>query len=260
MGKHILGIDVGGSGIKGAIVDITTGELVSERFRLKTIQPATPLSLAGQIKEIVKHHHWKGLSGVGFPAVVDKGFIYSASNIHKDWINTNIHELLNGPNSNKIQIVNDAGAAGLAEVNFGAGKGRNGKVLLLTLGTGIGSALFLNGDLISNTELGHVYLQGHKKVAEKYASNAVREREELSWPDWAKRVDEYLVHINSLFYPDLIILGGGVSKHFEKYSNYFTLIDKIVPAQLKNNAGIVGAALYAESVYQDVSKTKGAKT
>ena len=243
----ILGIDVGGTGIKGGVVDITNGKLTTERYKVGTIQPATPSSVTDQINHIIDHFNWKGPVGVGFPAVVDNGMLYSAANIHKDWINTNIEDLLNTNPSQKTFVVNDADAAGLAEVKFGVVKGVKGKCLLLTIGTGIGSALFKDGQLISNTEFGHLYMQGHQKIAEKYASNAAREREDLKWKVWAGRYNEYLNYVNSLCYPDLIILGGGISKHFHKYGEYFDLKDKVVPAELKNFAGIVGAALYADT-------------
>lgn len=245
--NHILGIDVGGTGIKGGIVDINIGELITERYKVGTIQPATPGSVVEQIHHIVDHFDWKGKVGVGFPAVVDNGMVYSAANIHKDWINTHIMNLLNTSDETQYYVVNDADAAGLAEARFGVAKGHKGKVLLLTIGTGIGSALFLNGNLVSNTEFGHVHLKGHKKIAEKYASNAAREREDLKWKEWAARYNEYLNFINSLCYPDLIVLGGGISKHFNKYGDYFDLKDKVVPAELKNFAGIVGAAIYADA-------------
>jgi len=243
----ILGIDVGGTGIKGGVVDLTNGELTTERYKVGTIQPATPSSVADQIKHIIDHFQWKGNIGVGFPAVVDNGMVYSATNIHKDWINTHIENLLNTDPNQKVFVVNDADAAGLAEVKFGVAKGVKGKCLLLTIGTGIGSALFKDGELITNTEFGHLYLPGHKKIAEKYASNAAREKEKLKWKAWAARYNEYLNHVNRLCYPDLFVLGGGISKHFNKYGHYFDLKDKVVPAELKNYAGIVGAALYAET-------------
>lgn len=242
----ILGIDVGGTGIKGGIVDIIKGEMVSERFKVATQQPATPTSVVAQIFEIINHFTWTGSVGIGFPAVVDNGVVYSASNIHDDWINTRISDLLNRDGRSNIFIANDADVAGLAELNFGVAKGRKGKVLLLTIGTGIGSALIVNGQLVTNTELGHLYMKGHKKIAEKYASNAAREREELKWKAWAKRFNEYLNYVNHLCYPDLIVLGGGISKHFHKYGDHFDLQHKVVPAELKNFAGIVGAALYAQ--------------
>lgn len=245
--NQILGIDVGGTGIKGGIVDLSKGELITERYKVGTIQPATPTSVVEQIKHVIDHFEWTGPVGVGFPAVVDNGMVYSASNIHNDWINTDIMGLLNQNESQKIFVVNDADAAGLAEVKHGVAKGRKGKTLLLTIGTGIGSALFHDGHLISNTELGHLYLKNHKKIAEKYAGNATREREELKWKAWAKRFNEYLNHVNRLCYPDLIVLGGGISKHFAKYGEHFDLKDKVVPAELKNFAGIVGAAIYADT-------------
>lgn len=246
MQNHILGIDVGGTGIKGGIVDLLKGELVTERYKVATIQPATPISVAKQVRDMIDYFEWSGPVGVGFPAVVDNGMVYSASNIHKDWINTHIEKLLNRTDQQNIFVVNDADAAGLAELEYGVAKGVKGKVLLLTIGTGIGSALMVNGQLVSNTELGHLYMKGHKKIAEKYASNAAREREELKWKSWGKRYNEYLNFVNSLCYPDLIVLGGGISKHFSKYSEYFDLKDKVVAAELKNFAGIVGAAIYAK--------------
>lgn len=237
----ILGIDVGGSGIKGAIVDVTTGQMLSERHRIPTPQPAKPKAIAQTVRELVKHFAWKGPIGMGFPAAIQRGVALTASNIDKAWIGTNVQTLMQEKTGCSVKVVNDADAAGLAEVAFGGGTGKDGLAILLTIGTGIGSALIQNGVLIPNSELGHLKFKGD--IAERYASDAARKREDLTWKEWAKRFDEYLNHINRLFYPDLIILGGGASKKFDRYQEHFTIATEVVPAKLLNRAGIIGAAL-----------------
>ena len=237
----ILGIDIGGSGIKGSIVDINKGKLVEDRHRIPTPQPATPKAVAMTVNKMVKHFKWKGPVGCGFPAAIQQGIARTASNIDDKWINTPVNELFTQVTKCPVKVVNDADAAGLAEVAFGAGKGKMGVVLLLTVGTGIGSALIHNGHLVPNTELGH--LKFHGGIAEHYAADSIRKREELTWKQWGKRFDEYLNHVYRLFYPDMIILGGGASKRFKKFEDYLTVDTDIAPAQLLNNAGIIGAAM-----------------
>jgi len=238
----VLGIDIGGSGIKGAPVDLETGELVSPRYRIPTPNPAKPELVAEVVKQIAQHYGWTGKIGCGFPAVVRKGKVYTAANVHKSWIGANAEDLFSTATACSTRVINDADAAGLAEMAFGAGKGWNkGVVLLLTLGTGIGSAIFIDGRLLPNTEFGHLQIRG--KDAEKRASDAARQAKELSWVNWASRLNEYLQIMEALLSPDLIILGGGVSKEFERFAGYLNLRADVVPAQLLNQAGIVGAAL-----------------
>ncbi|MCB0568177.1 MAG: ROK family protein [Phaeodactylibacter sp.] len=243
--RHILGIDVGASGIKGAVVDIETGELLNERIRLETPEPSTPKAMAKTFAELVRAHNWKGLVGCGFPSIVKKGIAYSAANISKEWIGQNIIEIFSLASKCPVEVLNDADAAGLAEMSFGLGKGVEGTVLLITVGSGLGSALFIDGRLVPNTELGHIYLEGQKSVAEAYASNNARKRENLSWEEWGQRFNEYLTHLDRTFNPDLILLSGGVSKRFDKYENFITTETPVKPAKLLNAAGTIGAAAYA---------------
>jgi polyphosphate glucokinase len=246
MAKNLLlGIDVGGSGIKGGLVDVSKGELVSERFRLATPQPATPKAMAKTFAAVVEHFDYKGAIGCGFPAIIKKGVAHSAANIDKKWINTNAAGLFSEASGCKVTVVNDADAAGLASSYFGLGKGRKDVVLFLTIGSGIGSALFMGGKLIPNTELGHVYLKGQDEIAEKFAADSARKREGLSWEDWGKRFNVYLRHIDRLLSPDLVILGGGASKHFAKYEACLEVAAQVEPSHMKNMAGIIGAAVCA---------------
>jgi polyphosphate glucokinase len=243
---EILGIDIGGSGIKGASVDIATGALTAERYRLPTPQPATPDAVADTVAEVVRHFAWKGPIGCALPAVIKDGVAYSAANIDHSWIGADGQQLFKKITKRRTYLLNDADAAGIAEMAFGAGKGQGGIVLMVTFGTGIGSALFVDGCLVPNTELGHLEVRG--KDAERRASNRIRQRRDLSWRKWAARVDEYLGRLEALFSPDLFIIGGGVSK---KHAQFLPLLNRrtsVVPAQLLNDAGIVGAALAARSI------------
>jgi polyphosphate glucokinase len=242
--KRILGIDIGGSGIKGAPVDIKTGKLTELRHRIPTPIPATPESVALVIKRIVEHFGWKGPVGCGFPAVVQNGVVKTAANIDKSWIGVNAQELFTKTTGLPTIVLNDADAAGMAEVKYGAGKKFKGTILLVTVGTGIGSVVFSKGKLLPNTEFGHIILNG--KDAELYASDAVRKNENLDWDVWAKRFDEYLHELERLLWPELIIIGGGVSKKKKKYADYLTVKSKVVAAKLQNEAGLVGAALAAK--------------
>ncbi|MEU4028818.1 polyphosphate--glucose phosphotransferase [Streptomyces anulatus] len=241
---EIFGVDIGGSGIKGAPVDLDRGDLARERHKVLTPHPATPKGVAGCVAEVVGYFDWTGPVGITFPGVVTDGITRTAANVDKGWIDTDARTLLGERIGQPVTILNDADAAGVAEMTFGAGKGRAGTVIMLTFGTGIGSAVFTDGRLVPNTELGHLELHGHD--AEKHASTKAKEDEDLSWQHWAHRVQKYLLHVEMLFSPELFIIGGGVSRKAEKF---LPLIEKVraemVPAQLQNNAGIVGAAMAA---------------
>lgn len=242
----VLGIDFGGSGIKGAVVDTETGELVTERLRLATPEGARPLDVAGVVTEIIKRFDWKGLVGMGYPGVVMHGEIFTAANVDKGWIGINAEEMFSEATGTHFFVLNDADAAGLAEMRFGIGKEfQKGVVLFLTIGTGIGSAFFNDGVLFPNTELGHLEVRG--KDAERRASDATRQRKELGWEEWAARLQEVLATYENLFWPDLIVLGGGVSKEWKEFGKLLTLRTKVMPARLLNQAGIIGAALFAEN-------------
>ena len=243
---HILGVDIGGSGIKGAIVDTVKGELVTERHRIETPQPATPEAVAAALAQLVIHFSWHGPVGCGFPAAIQHGIARTAANISPSFIGINVDKLFSEATKCPCYSLNDADAAGMAEMHFGEGAGQAGVVLLITIGTGLGTVFFTDGALLPNTELGHLYLKNGKK-AEHYASDAVRQREELSWKRWGKRFNKYLILMEELFWPDLIILGGGASKKFDQFKEKITVEAPVKPAAFLNQAGIVGAALYAQS-------------
>jgi polyphosphate glucokinase len=236
-----LGIDVGGTGIKGAPVNRDTGAMLNPRYRIPTPRPAKPNAVAEAVAQVVRHFGWQGPVGCGFPSVIRGGMTMTAANIHKKWIGTNAAELFTQATGCPTCLINDADAAGLAEMAFGAGKDRLGTVLMVTIGTGLGTALFTNGQLLPNTELGHIQIDG--RDAEWGASDAARRREKLGWKEWAQRFDRYLRALEALVWPDLIILGGGTIKKAEKFFPYLTVQAEVVPAQLLNEAGIVGAAL-----------------
>lgn len=241
----VLGIDIGGSGIKGAIVDIETGIFLEERYRIPTPSPSKPNLVIEVIKQIVDHFNWTGEIGAGFPGVVRRGVIETAANVSKDWIGQNLSKLISDATGNKTVVLNDADAAGLAEMRFGSGKQyENEYVLFLTIGTGIGSALFSQRELWPNSELGHLVIKG--KEAEKRASDGVRDDKRLSWKRWGIRLSKVLKVYDNLLNPDVIILGGGVSKKFDLYGKYLKKVKtKVIPAELLNQAGIVGAAMAA---------------
>lgn len=243
MAEEILGIDVGGSGVKGAPVNVETGELTAERFRIRTPQPATPDALTTTIADVAKHFNWQGKIGVGFPAAIKNGVAYTAANIDPAWIGTNGQALIEAKTGCSVRMLNDADAAGLAEITFGAGKGIPGTVIMVTLGTGIGVGMYVNGTLVPNTELGHMIIRG--KDAERRASAGARERKGYSWERWGKLLTEYFHELERLFWPDLFIVGGGVSDEWEKMKPYIDINTPIVPATMVNLAGIVGAALAA---------------
>ncbi len=238
-----FGIDIGGSGIKGAPVDLTTGSLAADRHRIPTPQPSTPDAVADVVAQVVAHFGWEGPVGVTFPAVVTHGITRTAANVDKSWIGTDAERLFSDAVGQAVTVVNDADAAGVAEVAFGAARGRDGVVIVTTLGTGIGSALLLDGQLVPNTELGHLEIDGAD--AETRASDAAREREDLSWERWAQRLQRFYGHLEFLFSPDLFVVGGGVSKKSHKFLPLLDLQTEIVPAGLKNEAGIVGVAMLA---------------
>ncbi|MGW2016421.1 polyphosphate--glucose phosphotransferase [Streptomyces sp. NPDC001927] len=243
---NVFGVDIGGSGIKGAPVDLERGELAEPRHKVLTPHPATPDGVAGCVVEVVENFGWTGPVGVTFPGVVTGSVIRTAANVDKGWIDMDAGKLLRDRLGGlEVTILNDADAAGIAEMTFGAGRGRKGTVILLTLGTGIGSALFVDGRLVPNTELGHLELKGHD--AEKRASTKAKEDEDLSWEHWAtRRLQKYLAHVEMLFSPELFIIGGGVSRKADKFLPLIEDIRaEIVPAELENNAGIVGAAMAA---------------
>ncbi len=245
---ELLGIDVGGSGIKGAPVDIRTGKLTEPRRRVKTPERAKPDDVTRAIADIVSHFDWDGPVGCAFPARIKKGVARTAANIDQSWIGTNVVDLFQSCTQRLFVVLNDADAAAIAEMKYGAGRGRQDIVLLLTVGTGIGSALFINQTLLPNTEFGHFHLQG--MVAEHYASDRARKDEGLSWNEWAGRFQEYLSHLERLLDIDLIILGGGISKE-KKKNRYLDLIRtdaELATAQLENDAGIIGAAYSARVV------------
>ncbi len=241
MGNIRLGIDFGGSGIKGGLVDVDKGELIGERHRIETPNPSTPERVSEVIQQIVTHFDYTGDIGVAFPAVIQNGIVKTASNIDKSWIGSNAEAMFTQITKNPVSVMNDADAAGIAEMRFGHGRDIKGVALIVTIGSGLGTAIFTNGILVPNTELGHVHYKN--KVAEKWASDAVRKNQDLSWKKWGKRFAEYLQYMEKLFYPDIIILGGGASKKFDKYEDTLKSVNtQVVPAHLQNQAGIIGSA------------------
>ena len=242
---NILGIDIGGSGIKGAPVDTITGRLLAERLRIKTPKNGEPEPVADVVNRIAQSFKWQGPIGIGFPAPIRAGVVLMAANVSARWVGMNADSLFTRVTGCDCTLINDADAAGMAEMSFGAGRGQRGTVIMLTLGTGIGSAIFYRGQLLPNTEFGHVELNGED--AETHAAAAARTREGLSWKKYAKRLDQYLKMMEKLFWPDLFIIGGGISKDSEKLLPLLTIETRVVPAQLLNEAGIVGAALGANA-------------
>jgi polyphosphate glucokinase len=242
MAMHVLGIDIGGSGIKGAPVDVTTGKLLADRLKIETPRPARPEAVRDVVKKLSASFNWSGPVGITFPGVVTDGVTRTAANLGPAWIGLDAATLFTRAIGNPVRVLNDADAAGVAEMTFGAGVGEKGTVLMLTFGTGIGSALFTQGILVPNTEFGHVEIRG--RDAETRASEHAKELHDLSWDKWAGRVDEYMHHIEALLSPQLIIVGGGISKQADKWVPKLTGVRaRIVPAALLNEAGIVGAAM-----------------
>ncbi len=250
--RAVLGIDIGGSGVKAAPVNTRDGLMLDQRHRIPTPSSSTPGNVALVINEIVRHFKWKGLIGCGFPAVVQNGVVKTAANIDKTWIGTNANKIFSRATGLPVFVVNDADAAGLAEMKFGAGAGVRGVVLLCTIGTGIGTVIFNNGRLVPNTELGHIEYKGMD--VEKYVSDATRKADELTWEEWGRRFNEYLAAVEKLIYPDLIILGGGASKKVDRFREYLGISTPIVPAKLLNNAGLIGAALAGRYRYKQAKE------
>ena len=258
-GAIALGVDVGGSGIKGATVDLSTGELTRERLRIETPQPATPEAVAAVVGEVVSHfldELGDGPVGVTIPGVVTGGVVRSAANIDPSWIGTDIDALLTERLGRPVHAVYDADAAGVAEARFGAARDSRGLVIVTTLGTGIGSALLLDGRLVPNSELGHLEIDGHD--AESRAASSAREDEKLSWEQWAVRLQRYYGVVEDLLWPSLIVVGGGVSKKSDKFLPLLHLRAPIVPATLRNQAGIVGAAVLAAEEQEEAAATRSA--
>lgn len=244
-----FGVDIGGSGIKGAIVDLDKGDLATERVKYLTPHPSTPEAVAEVVARLVKEAGWSGDLGATFPAVIKNGVAKSAANVDKSWIDTDVDKVFTDITHCDVTVLNDADAAGIAEARFGAAKGVKGVVILLTFGTGIGSALLLDGQLVPNTELGHIEVDGSD--AEKKASSAAKDNEGLSFKQWSKRVQKYLTQVEKLFTPDLFVVGGGVSKNSDKWIPLLDLKTPIKPAELLNNAGIVGAAMAAHEKFTE---------
>lgn len=242
-GLPVLGVDIGGSGVKGAPVDLATAEFTAERFRLPTPQPATPRAVTAAFDAVVERFASEGPIGCTFPGIVQHGIIRSAANMDRSWVGTDAAHGFAAAVGRPVVVLNDADAAGLAEARYGAAKGHDGVVLVLTFGTGIGSALLHRGELVPNTEFGHLELEGG--AAEAYAAAVVRERQDLSWDEWGGRVNRYLHHLELLFTPDRFVIGGGVSRKFDKFAGVLDVRAEVVPAELRNQAGIVGAALVA---------------
>ena len=244
--EHPIGIDFGGTGIKGAPVDLERGDFAQDRVRIDTPKPADPQAVAAVFQQIVDSFPSSTTPvGVTVPGIVRRGVVLSAANIDKSWIREDADAIFTEALGREVHVVNDADAAGLAESEYGAAKGRNGLVMVITLGTGIGSAMIFDGELVPNSEMGHLYLEGESDVAEVRAATSAREREGLSWKDWSERLTAYFRHLERLFTPDLFVVGGGVSKSWEKFGHLIEIETEIIPAKLENRAGIVGAALVA---------------
>ncbi|MBT8299506.1 MAG: ROK family protein [Maribacter sp.] len=240
----VLGIDIGGSGIKGALVNSLTGEMLTERHRIPTPKSRKPKEMAKVVVELVKHFDHNGPVGVGFPTVIKHGICKSPGNLHKKWMNVNVSELFSEYTGLPVTVINDADAAGYAAMNYGIGKGKNGFVLMITIGTGLGSGAFLDGELIPNMELGQIPYKKYKKI-ELWAAASAKEREGLSYAQWAKRFNTFLKLVDLIISPDLIILGGGTSKKFNEFKKYITIDTPVIAAGLQNYAGIIGAAAAA---------------
>jgi polyphosphate glucokinase len=243
-----FGIDIGGSGVKGAHVDLATGALATERYRIPTPRPATPEAVIFAVSEIIEHHDWTGPLGVTVPAVVIDGIVRSAANIDQGWINFDAQTAMSAALDTPVSVVNDADAAGIAEVRYGETGARNGVILVLTFGTGIGSAIINDGVLVPNAEFGH--LEFHGMLAEEYAAARLVKRENMDIEWWAERVNEFLQHMDVILSPKRVIFGGGISKRFEEFRHLLDTRAEVVPALLRNNAGIVGAAMIAASEEQ----------
>lgn len=249
MTRRGFGIDIGGSGVKGGIVDLNTGQLIGDRHKILTPHPATPDAVAAAVSNVVKHFGWTGPLGVTYPGVIINGVAHTAANVDQSWINTNAqHVISSALNNQPVAILNDADAAGLAEQHYGAGRHHHGVIVLLTFGTGIGSAVIHNGILLPNTELGHLEVGGHE--AEHRAASSVKERNQWTYPRWSEEVSTVLAAIENAIWPDLFIVGGGISRAADKWVPLLTNRTPVVAAELQNTAGIVGAAMTANNYYE----------
>lgn len=254
---EVLGIDIGGSGIKGAMVDMRTGEMITERHRIPTPSSRKPEAMAEVVAEIVKHFNYKGPVGCGFPSVIKDGVCKSQGNLHKSWVGTNVEALFKKVTGNEFTVINDADAAGYAVMNYGIGKDEDCFVLIITIGTGLGSGAFYNGKLIPNFELGQIPYKDFDKI-EDWAAASAKKREDLSYKKWGKRFNKFLEYVELIASPDLIILGGGTSKHFSEYEKYIKIDTPVVPAGLQNHAGIIGAATAGLRFKNECRHVKGA--
>ena len=241
---EVLGIDIGGSGMKGAIVDVETGKMLTKRFRIPTPVTRKPEEMAQVISQIIEHFDYEGPVGCGFPTVIKNGICKSTGNLHKKWKNVAVDKLFSEVSGHQVTVVNDADAAGYAEMNYGSGKGKNGFVVMITIGTGLGSGAFLDGRLIPNFELGQIPYKKHAKI-ELWAAASAKEREGLTYEKWGKRFNKFLKYVDLIIAPDLMIIGGGTSKHFDEFKDLITVNTPVVQAQLLNHAGIIGAAAAA---------------
>lgn len=251
MGKQILGIDIGGTGIKLGITDIESGKLITERFKYLTPKPATPDAVVSVIKKAIneKFEDYSGPIGCGFPAIIKDGVAHSATNVDQSWFKLDIENFLKQELNTEVFVANDADVAGFAEINYGSEEIEDkGLIIFLTVGTGIGSALFYDGVMIPNSELGHLWYKDD--IYEKHVSNVARKRDDIKWSEWGQRFNTYLKHLDRLFSPKMVIIGGGISKKFHKYSEEFDVEFKVIPASLKNEAGVVGASVYAYSKFE----------
>ena len=240
----VLGIDIGGSGIKGALVDSVTGEKLTKRHRIVTPEGRKPKDMARVVAELVEHFDHKGPIGVGFPTVIKNGVCKSPGNLHKKWLGVNVQELFGEAIGQPVKVINDADAAGFASMNYGVGKGKKGLVVMITIGTGLGSGAFLNGELIPNFELGQIPYKKYKKI-ELWAADSAKTRDELTYLQWGKRFNTFLKYVELIIAPDLIILGGGASKDFDEFKECIKIDTPVIPAELRNHAGIIGAAAAA---------------
>lgn len=241
---EVLGIDIGGSGIKGALVDSVTGAMLTERYRIPTPKSRKPEDMAKVVAQIVEHFDHKGPVGCGFPTIIKHGVCKSSGNLHKSWVGTNVKDLFSQHTKLPVTVINDADAAGYAAMNYGVGQGKKGLVVMITIGTGLGSGAFYNGELLPNFELGQIPYKKYIKI-EEWASGAAKDREELSYKKWGKRFNKFLGLVELLVSPELIIIGGGASKDFDEFKDYITIDTPVIAAGLQNHAGIIGAAVAA---------------
>ncbi len=243
---EILGIDIGGSSLKGALVDVETGKLLTKTHRIPTPDNREPVEMAAAVKQMLEHFKYNGIVGCGFPTIIKKGICKDQGNLSRKWLDVNVEELFEKVTGSDFTIVNDADAAGLAEVKFGAGKDEDGFILMVTVGTGLGSGAYLHGELIPNFELGQIPYKEFTKI-EEWAASAVKTSENLSYKDWAYRFNIFLNHVHTILNPDLIIVGGGISDNWNDFSEFINVDTRVIPAKLRNNSGILGAAIAAVS-------------